>query len=758
MTYITLPRICFFKTTWQVVILTALTLSCVSRMPACGPWYHESMLEQPKAALQAPIVNFEMEVRGMTSPSEPPAVARNIVGPDAEGDDHVRYLGSLLIEPEVKELETLVSSIPEGPRTGLLQNYQALRSAMVKKYSGSDDQDHNFRVPDGGEALLAEAEKGNWPSGLPGDIQIYLQGALQYDNGDNQGALVTWKHLLALPEAERRNRSVAAAWMIARVVKDTESLKASRPWYEQCMQMAGDGYPDCLELGLSALGWIAKTYLAGDDDGTGVRKALEMYYHQARAGDSTGWASLLRVIPDIAEIGIPAAELQRWAADPFLRGLETAWQLRQYGHWKSYDWGEMKASSAAPVSRWLGAIEQAGVKDMPEASQLAELAYTAGDFELAKRWLLRSPAGDSRALWVKGKIQLMEGDLGGAEKNLQAAVPTILDQGRLFPGIFIEGASERLPLREAMSYRTNQMLGDLGVVALSRDHYFQALSALCEGGFSDDAAYVAERVLSREELLTFVRSHYPQKLESGGDEAAYKLRYTLARRLARENYFKDAREFFPSPLLPVFDRYVSLFRRARDPSLPRATRAQALWEAAQIHRALGLEMFGTEEQPDAATYDGDLDPQPFIESRCGFSYQPPAPGEWWWDHLPKLTDFVPRPSSAERYRVKHNRLLYEKRFQYRYVAADMAWKAAGMMPDKSEETARVLGIAGSWIKDRDPQAADRFYKAMIWRNWSTPLAREADKRRWFPEMNWDYNPWAAAGVPVPKDLPFRYDW
>ncbi len=61
------------------------------------------------------------------------------------------------------------------------------------------------------------------------------------------------------------------------------------------------------------------------------------------------------------------------------------------------------------------------------------------------------------------------------------------------------------------------------------------------------------------------------------------------------------------------------------------------------------------------------------------------------------------------------------------------------MPDNSDETARVLCIAGSWLKIRDPQAADQFYKTLVRRCGKTKLGREADKLRWFPKIEIDKN-------------------
>ena len=56
------------------------------------------------------------------------------------------------------------------------------------------------------------------------------------------------------------------------------------------------------------------------------------------------------------------------------------------------------------------------------------------------------------------------------------------------------------------------------------------------------------------------------------------------------------------------------------------------------------------------------------------------------------------------------------------------------MPDDDEETARRFCVVGGWLKVRDPQAADRFYKALVVRCGKTEMGREADKLRWFPKL------------------------
>jgi hypothetical protein len=76
----------------------------------------------------------------------------------------------------------------------------------------------------------------------------------------------------------------------------------------------------------------------------------------------------------------------------------------------------------------------------------------------------------------------------------------------------------------------------------------------------------------------------------------------------------------------------------------------------------------------------------------------------------------------------------EKRFHYRYRAAELAWWAASLLPNESEETARILHTAGGWLKARDPQAANPFYQALVLRCGGTELGRAAAKVRWFPRV------------------------
>ena len=103
-------------------------------------------------------------------------------------------------------------------------------------------------------------------------------------------------------------------------------------------------------------------------------------------------------------------------------------------------------------------------------------------------------------------------------------------------------------------------------------------------------------------------------------------------------------------------------------------------------------------------------------------------------------------------RVAQHRADPEARFHYRYQAAFLALEAAKLLPDNSDETARILCTAGSWLKNRDPQTADLFYKTLVRRCRKTALGAEADRKRWFPQIDEQGN-LIPASIPAPSTEP-----
>ena len=195
------------------------------------------------------------------------------------------------------------------------------------------------------------------------------------------------------------------------------------------------------------------------------------------------------------------------------------------------------------------------------------------------------------------------------------------------------------------------------------------------------------------------------------------LRHLLARRLTRLGRWKEARAYFPTAIQPKLDSYVAAIQRAHDRNLGREDRADAFWKAATIARSDGMELLGTELEPDS-----------FAE---GGSYHLESPAEVRSD--PRVEN-VAGATDDEIKRAARSAPEPDRRFHYRYVAANHAWSAAELMPDESDATARVLYEAGSWIAPRNPGEAEPFYQALVSRCRTTELGKAAIKAKWFPKQ------------------------
>ena len=364
------------------------------------------------------------------------------------------------------------------------------------------------------------------------------------------------------------------------------------------------------------------------------------------------------------------------------------------------------------------------------------------------------------ARWLRAKLALRDGQDGAAARLFADAVQAYPAE----PGteVAIDWASGITDEVSAFSHQ--QFQADFGTVQLARADYQQALTSLLRSGFWRDAAYVAEDVLTPDELIRYVREHDPQAptasspqidghdsedrqsdVENTLDEAvnpqrtenpaAFSLRYLLARRLARLGRYPEARTFLLAALRPKFDQYVAA-RKTGESGAARAKRAAALWEAAKIERWLGLELFGTEVQPDWFVEDGEYEDDDYRQARLGgapeSAYTQPSDPSASPTPAPP---FVPPVGAGEKRRVAKAEATPDARYHYRYLAAELSWKAAALMPDQADETAKVLATGGAWLRSvHDDDGADRFQRALVRRCGRTEIGQASEKSGGLPDV------------------------
>jgi len=700
---------CNRRTTCRTVLWGLFWLLILGRpSAACGPFFPNRMLPGGDSALlEAPVTSFAGEIARMHIPL--PARLRAVPGSgDFKGDT---------IAADLKDLEEALQLRGAAPdeTKAILAAYTAARRAL-RDYSDRMD-DWRWEVFNDPKTPRPRLQGFEIPRDIPEEFRLYLLGSsFHYQDSDEQ-ALRAWWDVLRLPPAERRFRSTWAAYMIGRRTLDYAPEHA-RVWFLYCRKLAVKGYRDSLGLAAAGLGWEARAEL----DLWHLPRAIELYAAQYATGDLSAVASLQTVVELMLEMS--RADLAEYARSDTTRRIITAYVVSEGGPFRSGPPEEL-------TRKWLAAIERAGIVAVEEAGRLACAAYQIGDMETAPRWVARARQDDILAQWIRAKLLLRKGDVERATKLLAGLVSRFPG----FPG-FGDGGGE---LRVAWHINNDnpslvgRVRGELGVLQLSRGQYAEALDALLRGGYWADAAHVAERVLTAAELIAYVERAWPAgRGRSPGEgehrtfmpptEARTNIRYLLARRLARTGRWREARPYYPEAWRPRLDAYIGAIRAGHDRSHSSKQRAAAFWRAACIARYEGMELLGTEIEPDWSMLGGWYERQAILDVRDD----------------PEFATLAPATPDEQR-RGRLHTADPRKRFHYRYTAADHAWRAAALMPDQSDETARVLCIAGTWLKNRDPEAADRFYKALVRRCGKTGLGHRADLRHWFPEIEIDYD-------------------
>lgn len=549
----------------------------------------------------------------------------------------------------------------------------------------------------------ARASGGEAPAGTPAEFALYLRGAQAWKRGATEKARAAWREVLALPEADNRHRAVWAAYMLGRshlILPDDEETgparmapresEAALAFFASAEHLVAAGASDVLGLAGEAKGWRARLLA----ECGAFSDAVALYLERLAEGDDTAAQSLSRLSRKILADAY-GENFDACVRDPRTRGVVVACMLARVGR-PYYDW-EADPRWTQQARRWALAIHETGVAEVRGADRLAWLAYEGGLFGLAADWLKIAPTDSAEADWLRSKLALRSGDAAEGARWLEQT----LRAGGL------HWAHRKLAWAE------------LGRTRMALDQPQAAFEAFVRGDHWEDAAFVAERVLSVDELAALVDAAVahgsdPDAIEP--DAGCGMARDLLARRLAREDQGERALRYMPESERESFTAYLADVERGFDTSRPVTERAEALWRAARVVRDHGMNFFGAALEPDWAVWDGRFDGGSYERARLG---------------VPLLEGGVFAPTAQEQARIRENPAP-EKRFHYRYQAAELASWAASLMPDESDETARVLWEAGGWLKHRDPKAAEPFYQALVLRCGRTELGRAAKERRWFP--------------------------
>jgi len=664
---------------------------------ACGPFFPNQLLPDADfSALAPPQANFGHETQRLVATIKPRFAA---VMPTTQESPQQQS-----IDADLADLATaLTATRTAAPdRNRLLAQY---RQARVDAEAIAQAAAHTDAAHAGVVRPAIAAGPIQTPAGLPAEFADYLRGVIAFDRQDYAAARSAWSDLLALPESSRKNKSVWAAFMLGKSYMSDNPAKAAE-FFAMTRTLAAAGFVDRVGLAASSLGWEAQVDLRNDK----FTDAIHLYAQQKAAGDSTATQSLRIACTRCLE------RPQSWpslAADPLARDIITALLVSSSNVFGD---GIGDSKTIALVHGWIDAVEKTGATNIDGADRLALAAYQVNDLVLARRWADRSAAGSPVAHWVKAKLLIHDGQIDKAAVEMAAAATAFPVDEVWAPADNEEGAAYG---RTIALHPRQQVQGELGLLDLQRQQYADALRLFLQSNYWADAAYVAERVLTVDELADFVkRSNDLSPIDWFGNKRD--LRYLLARRLARLDRSTEALPLFPADLAKTYKDYIANLATGRNKNATPDAQAAALWKAAQIARDDGLELFGTELGPDNFIVEGMFGAMAGAEDNQ--------------KEKPYRVGKLLAPTANEIARFVASALTIDKRFHYRYQAADLAWQAAALMPDESDQTAEVLCTAGTWLKARDPAAADRFYKALCARCGKTTLGQQAIALHWFPDL------------------------
>jgi hypothetical protein len=626
------------------------------------------------------------------------------------------------------------------------------------------------------------------PEEFPSEFADYHRGAWAFKTVKSEDeARAAWEALLKRPAEERHYRSVWAAFMLGKLALQDNDPGAVK-WFQATREFAKAGCADTLGLAADSYGWEARSELRQNHPS----KAAELFLTQLATGDESAIVSLKALIPErplvdgMLNYG-PASEedssqwteerqkeeeakslvaLEAAAEDPLLRQLVTVHILAtesdpdQMGDSQNDAQSENKEQKINRCARWLAIITQEHIEHLENADYLGWVAYVNGDYAGAEHWLKLADPNSPAALWLNAKLLRRAGKLDEAAKAMVQAHQGIV------------------PMSKYTGWKANQewgaggghwsfeesASGDLGALQLEQAQFIPALEAFLSSNGKDttlrgervqlwcDAAFVAERVLSMDELKSFVdRQPVPQvKPDEQEDPPIVSLRYLLGRRLVREDRYAEAAQYLKTPYDKILAEYVKALEAGANEKLPKHQRAQGWFKAAWLARYDGMEIMGTEGAPDGFAEGGEFEiPDVAKQQLTGF-YPAETPDE---NEKPEKHPIVLKPSKEELQRLNKTKTSPDVRYHYRVIAAALAMRAAGLLEDNSDELADVLNNAGLWIKDRDEKLGDRYYQILKARAPKTKIGRSVLTKHWFVN---ETGPWSeeqtAAEDKLHKDL------
>lgn len=603
--------------------------------------------------------------------------------------------GAMMVVPE----RPVTACGPDFPTNMIVRRADALATMW----------DGSFVEEAGKLVAISERDRATFTSAplqIPASAReqaLYSAAAEKFHAGDLDGAAAGFRAVLRLPVKERRRFSVAAAFSLGRTEYSRWNSDTAIAAFREVRALTRSGFVDDQSLAQDSLGEEAR--IERERHGN-IVAAVRLYAQQAALGAAGSEASLLFVVRG-------ASAPQRAA---LYRDEVGTRLLALYFYTRRFEVDEAAAT-------WRKELAKHVTSEARGAAYLAAAAYRNGEWEAAAA-LARMCRHAPIATWVQAKLALRDGDRARADRLLREVERAGL-----------AGNGPDSPLYDSIDSDPRSLVrGELGLVALADQRFGDAADWFVRGTRMIEAAYVAERAMSLDELLAAVQRTrdarslpLPKPAEDStdpcddwepvvGDHGACwgrRLLEIYARRLMRVQRYDAALDAFAdsAPAAPAKD-FVGAIKRADASS--GIERAEQLYRAARTLRTSGMEIAGTEVGPDWHVYAGDYERETLCMPSPTAGYTRFAvPDD---DHHDDPADGCILPtkgdaalvSPLEATRVTANAPELDQRFSYRYVASRLAETAANLVPPHSQAYAETLCWAALFAHRDRTRVADLY--------------------------------------------------
>ncbi|MXV37043.1 MULTISPECIES: hypothetical protein [unclassified Saccharibacter] len=711
----------------RTLTLSLFLLTGTASVWACGPFFPEGLLfDRTETFAKTPNNGFVYELSQIlpSIPHKEPELERS------ETDDQL--------------IDTTLKALPPAQHT--LYNH-----LLTTAHSGDDAYAHGAALPEAFRLYVAAAR----------DYHLWRS----HPRHDRSAAILErLTAITRLPATVSQPRLAWAFYMIGEVhahrqflhgyAFSTETDSAARA-FQQTRQVVEAGAPDPLALAHQSYGEEAALFLnngekrcvwtdffyskpcADDVELSDLHHAIALYTQQQADGwiphdDLTPNDSSLDSLAVIAGWALnSSSELSSLIQEPLTRRVLVAFALSDYSD-----------STADAHQHLLNAFKNNPTLTVENADQLAALAYHEGSYREAS--ILASHSHSPLAAWIQAKIAIHDGHTKDAatfyDHAIQAlkANPQQLSDDNI---TLLKGEHGILQLAQgdtlqafniffnAVMFEPGQAVTEDATDAASSmsstpdfDQLHDAGSYSSRSELSADLSYLAERILTVDELKTFIDRRLPQKSilaqESDISSDIGLLYNLLARRLVREGRPEEALPYFytiaqahpdasssnPSynVVLYPYDKtqaYIRALKKAHN-SLDPISAAQGWFEAANIVYNDGMAIMGYEQSPDYVSSFGGS----YAEGSgpTSVAQAPMTPKESYDD---KVYPTYTAPIETARYNASRPHPV-DARFHYHYRAYNLIRKASTLLPPHSQAFAMVLCQGIQWSLHDGEQGSD----------------------------------------------------